>query len=320
MVTTEFDIIKRYFWKRPVSPFVSLGVGDDAAVLDIPSAYSLVTSIDSFNEGVHFSLTTTPYDIGYKSLAVSLSDMAAMGATPIAVQMALTLPHVDERWIRGFSEGFLNLAHDFSVDLIGGDTTSGPLSVSTVLYGVSPKGSVVQRQGACVGDDIYVSGVLGLAGYALSLLSDDESGVDASIVQALNRPVPRVALGVALRSYATSAIDVSDGLIADLNHVMSASHCGALIHCDALPLSPLMRPHLDLHAQWQYALTAGDDYELCFTAAPDQRDMIERCAKETATPCRRVGKVVEGEGVTLLDANGFEIIIEGSGYEHFSRK
>ncbi len=286
---TEFEIIQRFFAR-------SARNGDDAALLTTREGYTLVTSIDTLVAGCHFPLNTSPADIGYKSLAVSLSDMAAMGAEPTAALLSLTLPSADATWLTGFSEGLFELADQYAVELIGGDTTRGPLAISTVLFGLVPTGKALLRSGANVNDDIYVSGVLGSAAAALRYPVLNQTP--------LNRPSPRIKLGIALRDTATSCLDISDGLLQDLGHILKASHVGAHVTIEDVPIDPTLKTYIipdHLH------LSGGDDYELCFTAPEQVRTRLATLSQSLALPLTRIGKIVAGNdlNVTLL------------GYQHF---
>jgi len=301
------------------SNIVALGMGDDAALLHWPEGQAVATSIDTLVAGVHFPEQTSPFDVGYKSLAVSLSDMAAMGARPEAVLMALTVPQTDRAWLDAFAQGFFQLAQTHQVSLAGGDSTRGPLCVSTVLYGSVPHGEALCRAGASVGDRVYVTGELGGAGLALDLWRHQQV-VPASLQSRLDQPQPRVDQGLALRGVASAAIDVSDGLVADLSHLCAASQVGAEIHTDTIPWPQVMREHVSLEACWSYALSAGDDYELCFTVPEAKVSALESVVETWSCACHCVGRVVEGDGVVVLDAKGDRFPLEKSGYEHFGVK
>lgn len=305
----EFDIIERFFTKNTEnSPYINLGVGDDAALISVSEEQELVVSIDTLVEGVHFPQQTSAYDIGYKSLAVSLSDIAAMGAAPISSLLSLTLPAVDENWLNDFSRGFFALAQQFRVPLIGGDTTQGPLTISTVVHGVVPKGHAILRSGAKVGDLIYVTGTLGDAGLALKMVKPDDY-----LSQRLNRPLPRVSEGLGLRGISNSAIDISDGLVADLKKILIASKVGGVIYVDKLPLSTSLLKNCAKAQAWQLALSSGDDYELCFTVAKERQNDLEK--KMTNITC--IGEIVAAQGLSILDSQSKPFSLNKEGYEHF---
>lgn len=317
MATSEFSIIARYFQRPGALPDdVVLGVGDDAALLRVPSGDELVVTVDTLVEGVHFPIATDPYSIGHKALAVNLSDLAAMGARPRWVTLALTLGEADDAWLQAFAAGFFTLADAHQVALVGGDTTRGPLSVCVQAQGLVPRGSALRRDAAQPGDQIWVSGTLGDAALALHL----DAGVQA-LAERLNRPVPRLALGAALRGIANSAIDISDGLLADLGHITQASGVGARIHLDQLPLSPEFRQHCAAARQAdaceQLALSGGDDYELCFTLPARQSSALQQAAAATKTPVTHIGEIVAGTDIACLRASGESYAAPAAGYDHF---
>lgn len=313
---SEFDLIRRHF-TRP-APSALLGVGDDAALLQIPSGEVLAVSSDMLVSGTHFFPDADPYQLGHKALAVNLSDLAAMGATPRWATLALSLPSADEVWLERFSAGFFALARQHNVDLVGGDTTRGPLNLCVTIMGLVPAHQALRRTGAQAGDAVWVSGKLGDAALALAhlqgklCLSEEEL---AACAPALHRPQPRVALGLALRGIASSAIDISDGLLADMGHVLAASGVAAELDYAALPISATLRKHSD----WvqRCVLAGGDDYELCFTASPERNRDILRIATEIALPLSCIGQVVAGSGCVVHDAGGVSIQLKSGGYDHF---
>ena len=289
---TEFELINHYFNR-------STRNGDDAALIDVPDGYSLVTSIDTSVAGRHFTQDANAADIGYKSLAVSISDIAAMGAKPTACLLSLSLPAVDNHWLEQFSRGFFEAANAYQIELIGGDTTQGPLVISTVLFGIVPKHKALTRAAAQVGDHVYVTGCLGDAAAALHDQARDQSR--------LNRPTPRVNIGLAIRDFATSCIDISDGLAQDLQHVLTASHKGAVIHAEKISHQSTL----------PYALTGGDDYELCFTAPPAYTKEIARIAAELTIPITCIGEIDSSSKLKVLDNSEQIMDIDLSGYRHF---
>jgi len=317
----EFDLIARFF-KRPARQAV-LGVGDDCALLAPSPGLHLAFSTDSLVEGRHFVSTVNPVDLGHKALAVNLSDLAACGAQPRAFLLALTLPRVDETWLSGFAQGLWALADAFDCELIGGDTTQGPLNINITVIGEVPAGQALLRSGAQVGDDIYVSGHLGDARIALEVfrghLSVPES-VFLTTRARMEQPTPRIALGMALRGLATSAADISDGLLGDLGHILQASQVGAELQTAlALPLMACAA-HVALPRaqQLEYVLTGGDDYELVFTAPPHRRDAVLAAGLASHTPVTCIGTVRAGQGVVLLDAHGRAAPHQFTSFDHFA--
>lgn len=328
MAIEEFSLIERYFKNSQAcrnTVGLDVGIGDDAAILYPPATQRLCVAVDTLVSGVHFPENTDAYDIGYKALAVNLSDLAAMGATPYAFTLALTLPDTKEHWLQGFSEGLFALAKEYQTPLIGGDTTRGPLAISVQALGLLPHQQALLRSGAKVGDDIYVSGNIGDAGLGLQiqqgkLITTIEGGHQQYLLSRLNRPSPRLALGQALLGLASAAIDVSDGLLVDLKHILDASQVGARIKLETIPLSPAYQACADsqnLPSLYRYtqALEAGDDYELCFSAAKGKREQVE--ALKACFPITRIGEITEQKTIQCLDANGVEFDYDPRGFEHF---
>lgn len=315
--STEFALIDRIRARVATRGDVVLGIGDDAALLQVPPGRLLAVATDTLNIDVHFPGDTGAAELGWKSLAVNLSDLAAMGAQPAWATLSLSLPHAGEPWLDAFLDGFLDLATRHDVALVGGDTTRGPLSVSVTVHGFVEAGAALRRDGAREGDDIWVSGTLGDAAAALAQWRAGGAG-DPELRARLDRPVPRVEAGLALAGMAHAAIDVSDGLLADLGHVCSASGVGAEVRLDALPASPLLLKRFDAQARAALQATGGDDYELCFTAAPARRDAIVGIARRCDVPLTRIGCIVAGTGVRALHPDGTEWHPERSGYTHFT--
>lgn len=313
----EFDIIKQYFAaKSHQRPDVLVGIGDDAALTTIPANKYLVTTTDSLIVDVHFPRETTPYDIGYKSLAVNLSDLAAMGATPAWVTLALTLPKADPSWLQAFSAGFFSLLNDFNVQLIGGDLTHGPLSITVQAMGFVSAANMMLRKNAKPGDLIFVTGTIGDAGLALQCLQNNikvNPDDQAFLLQRLNRPTPQVITGEKLLGHAHAAIDISDGLIADLNHILEQSQVGAQVFVDRIPLSSALIHSLSLEAAIELALTAGDDYELCFTLPENQQEILSSLPAQTTC----IGVITKDPGLTLQYQDGKNYYGARAGYEHF---
>lgn len=316
---SEFNLITRYF-TRPnhANQQVALGIGDDCALLRPSTGMQMAISSDMLVEGRHFFPNANPYQLGHKCLAVNLSDLAAMGAKPVAFTLALSLPQASPTWLAEFSAGLFALADTHNCTLIGGDTTKGPLTICITIFGEIPTGQALLRNAAQVGDDIWVSGTLGdaklaLAAYQNELNLDSTSLADAAI--RLHTPTPRVTLGLALRDVASAAIDISDGLVGDLGHILQASKVGAVLDADALPFGTNLAQQPQA-LRYQYALTGGDDYELCFTAPITQRDTVLAAARNTATPVTRIGVIEATSGLRLVNTHG-PVVIPGNSFDHF---
>ncbi|MBI4936627.1 MAG: thiamine-phosphate kinase [Nitrosomonadales bacterium] len=319
--SSEFDLIKRYF-TRP-APGAVLGVGDDAALLRVGNGMELAVSTDMLVSGTHFFPDADPFLLGHKTLAVNLSDLAAMGALPRWALLSLALPAADESWLERFSAGFFALADQHGVELVGGDTTRGPLNLCVTIMGEVPQGGALRRDGARAGDDIWVSGMLGRAALALAHHQGAVRLPTAELVDctaALHQPAPRVALGLALRGMAHSAIDISDGLLADLGHILESSAAGAEIAFDALPVPEILRT-LSSQGRGEVAqrcaLAGGDDYELCFTVPVSRRSGVESISGRLNLPLTRIGSIVAGCGCIVRAPDGSAIHLEKSGYDHF---
>ncbi len=305
----EFDLIERI--KRETAAArddVRVGIGDDAAVLAPRAGQELVVATDTLVEGVHFPAATAAYDVGWKSLAVNLSDLAAMGAEPAWATLALTLPHPDEAWVTQFARGFAAIARTHEVALVGGDTTRGPLTLSVTVHGFVPRGDALLRSGARAGDAVFVTGTLGDA--AGGLARPDV----AALRERLDRPTPRVAAGRLLRGVATAAIDVSDGLLIDLGRLCDASAVGAELDAPP-PLSAALRETFGEPEARAHAWAGGDDYELCFTASPAQETVLRAAFGRLALT--RIGRIVSSPGVRVVDAEGRDVTPPRRGYEHF---
>ena len=311
----EFDLIERIRRRVAIRDDVLLGIGDDAALLQPPAGMQLVVAMDTLNSGVHFPPETAPADIGWKALAVNLSDLAAMGALPAWCTLSLSLPEANGEFVDGFLDGFLALASQHDLALVGGDTTRGPLSICVAVHGFIEPGQALRRDGARAGDDLWVSGTLGDAAAALSQWQSGGT-IDPALRMRLDRPTPRIPLGRALRGIATSCIDVSDGLLADLGHVCRASGVGALVEVEGLPASPTLRSGFDADARRMLQATGGDDYELCFTAPATSREAVIEAAS-TQAPVARIGRIVAGRGVSAVDAQGVAWQPSVAGFRHF---
>ncbi len=315
---SEFDLIRTFFADiGPRRTDVALGVGDDCALLTIPAGACLAVSIDTLAAGIHFFPDCDPATIGHKSLAVGLSDLAAMGAEPAWSTLALTLPSGDESWIRAFSAGFSTLSDAHGIRLVGGDTTRGPLSVTVQVHGLVPTGFAVRRGGARPGDLVVVSGTLGDAGLALrGLLAGAE--IDPWLRHRLECPTPRVELGLGLRGLATAMIDLSDGLAGDLGHILAASKVGAELDLARLPLSPPVADVVARTGDWSLPLSSGDDYELCCCVPPQRVDEAHALAVGLGCPIRLVGRIRAEAGLACRLPNGSWLTTDGGGYDHFA--
>ncbi len=318
----EFDLITRYF-TRPAKRAV-LGVGDDCALWQIQPGMQLAVSTDMLVEGRHFLSTVPPKRLGHKALAVNLSDLAASGAKPVAFTLALAMPRIDEAWLQGFSAGLLALADQHTCELVGGDTTQGPLTICITVMGEVPPGDALLRQGAQVGDDIYISGSVGDARLALEVmrgqLSLSASDFE-SCRQRMEQPQPRIALGLALRGVANACIDVSDGLAGDLGHVLKASQVGAVLTTDwvqdSAAISVAMQS-LPFARRLDMALAGGDDYELLFTAAPEQAEAVQHAANEADVSVTCIGRITTGSGLQVLDLQGVPMSRRFASFDHFA--
>lgn len=313
----EFSLIERYFTHlTPKRPDVLLGIGDDAASLFVPSDMQLLVSTDTLVAGVHFLSEWEPYDIAYRAVMVNVSDIAAMGASPCWVLLALTIPDCNEVWLKKFAEGFQKACQQFNLALVGGDTTKGPLSMTLTIHGLAKQ--PICRSGAQVGDVIYVSGELGAAALGVSLLNSIEvDDADRCVMMSkLLHPSPRTDLGELLQAYATSAIDISDGLSADLNHICVKSSVGATVELDAVPVHRLVNKYQGVNAI-EFAMKGGDDYELCFTipAHDEPQFLLDLALKRLK--CYRIGKITASGVLSARRMDGVEMPLKAEGYSHF---
>jgi thiamine-monophosphate kinase len=318
---SEFDLIARYF-VRPGHPRnrATLGIGDDCALLAQHGGMQTAISTDMLVEGRHFFKGADAFQLGHKALAVNLSDLAAMGAEPVAFTLALALPQVEEEWLAAFSRGMFALADEHGCELIGGDTTRGPLNICITVFGQVPIGEAFRRDAAQAGDDIWVSGTLGDARLAVGALYS-EYALDAAVLKQaetrLHMPQPRVPLGLALRGVAHAALDLSDGLIGDLGHILERSGKGASLQADSLPIGPMLQQQApDLRRR--LSLSGGDDYELCFTAPVSKREAVLGAALAAATPVTRIGSIEAAPGIRLFDNAGAPVKLAIHSYDHFA--
>jgi thiamine-monophosphate kinase len=334
---SEFSLIERFFARRARSGSppgeaakvsrAALGIGDDCALIVPPAGQQLAISTDMLVEGRHFFADVDPHALGHKALAVNLSDLAAMGAAPHAFTLALALPAADEQWLAAFSDGLFALAERFDCELIGGDTTSGPLNICITVFGDVPAGAALRRDAARPGDDIWVSGTLGDARAGLGLLRgewdvDDEAAA-AQLKCALERPEPRVALGLALRGVARAALDISDGLAGDLAHILKRSHARAVVDADAVPVSDALAA-LPAPVRRTCALAGGDDYELCFTASAEARATIAAIGERERVRLTRIGTIepiadasARAPSIAWHDRSGAPLSLTLQGFDHF---
>ena len=307
----EFELIQNYFNWPLTDPTVELGIGDDAAIFNLDSGYQLVTTTDTLSEGVHFFKDDSPENVAYKSLAVNLSDIAAMGAIAKWFTLAITLPKVDEIWLKKFSESLKETSSKYNVSLIGGDTTRGPLNITITMMGVVEKSKAIKRSGANNGDNIYISGEIGDAALCLKKINEGEKPDKAEMIK-LNRPIPRLDLGYALNGVASSCIDISDGLEQDLSHIIKASKVGAIIDVKKLPLSQLVCKYIKGNNDWSVPLCGGDDYELCFTAPKIFNSKIINIAKICKIRITKIGVISDSNNLKIKGYDGL-----GKSYQHF---
>jgi len=315
-MSSEFDLIHKYFTYP--TRHTNLGIGDDAALISVANGMELVISTDMSVVGTHFFADAKPYNIGWKSLAVNISDMAAMGAQAKWATLALALPEVNEPWLSEFSEGFFACANAFGIDLIGGDTTRGPLTISVQIMGEVPTGAALKRSGAQADEDIWISGNLGSAAVGLAHLQGKltlKNELDICL-EVLNTPTPRAALGLALMGIAASCIDVSDGLLADLGHVLKASNLGAMINLEKIPCIDFLKNDLQNPQFQAFILAGGDDYELCFTAPVKEREAINKLSTQLNLPITLIGNTLIDVGLQAYYKNN-EITLLKQGFDHF---
>ncbi|MBC3831089.1 thiamine-phosphate kinase [Undibacterium amnicola] len=318
---SEFDLIKQYFVQNYAADSrIALGIGDDCALINPSPGMQLAISSDMLVSGRHFFPDADPYHLGHKCLAVNLSDLAAMGAKPLAFTLALSLPEANPNWLLPFSKGLLDLAQTHHCRLIGGDTTKGPLNICITIFGELPPGTALRRDAAQVDDDIWVSGTLGdarlaLAAYWKELPLSPEDHRQAAT--RMHTPTPRIELGIALRGIAHAALDISDGLIGDLGHILESSKLGASLFIDRLPAGPVLRQQ-SLEQRRTFTLAGGDDYELCFTAPVHQREAVIAAGIASNTNVTRIGKIEANQGLRLLDDNHQTIKLSLQAFDHFT--
>ena len=317
---SESQIIDKHFAKPQInfSDTIITGIGDDGAVLNIPSGNKLVVSTDTSIEDIHFPAAASPEDVGYRALAIALSDLAAMGARPSHVMLNLSVPKYDSSWMEQFSSGFFQLVDQYHMALIGGDTVKGPLNIGVTVFGLVDQASCLTRSGAQVGDGIYVTGTLGDAALGLQKanLKLSKNSRYLFFRNRYLRPTPRIETGHALLNHATSAIDISDGLITDLSHILRASSVGAQINLEFIPLSAPYKRQLS-KIGWNFAISHGDDYELCFTLPPGNEEFLDALRKQTSVTIQRIGVVTEEAGLRIVGSDGESFTPKNIGYSHF---
>lgn len=320
MALSEFELIQNCFAEQAAAslhPDVRLGIGDDCAILSPTAGQDLLVTVDTLVAGIHFPDTLSPSQIAGRCLAVNLSDLAAMGAKPAWFTLALTLPEANEAWLREFSRGLFELASQYGISLVGGDTTRGPLSITIQAHGYAPEGLALRRDGAKPGDLIYVSGSVGDAGAGLGLTLKGHIDESDFLVQRFVSPTPRLALGQKLLTIASAAIDISDGLLADLGHILKRSQVGAQLQSDYVPVSKALLEAVGKEQALQLALSAGDDYELCFCVSAEQVAEMEILAKQVGVDVSQIGVITREPGLTVLDEYGQLVPLTKTGYQHF---
>ncbi|PPI86340.1 thiamine-phosphate kinase [Candidatus Pantoea edessiphila] len=325
MNSGEFELIKKYFNHTKntynYSNYIELGIGDDCALLKIPKNQILAVSNDTFVADVHFLNNIKPSDLAYKALSVSLSDLAAMGADPTWVTLSITLPKLNDSWLFSFSKSLFKLLNYYNIELIGGDTTRGPLSLGFNVYGIIPKGCAIKRSGAKLNDLIYVTGNLGDSAAGLQLLQNNLKIKNAksyrSLIKRHLRPVPRIEQGKALRSIASSAIDISDGLISDLGHILQHSSCGAYINLDNIPLSHDLTSNFEFNQILSWALSGGEDYELCFTIPEKNIHKLDTAFNDLDLPYTYIGRITHKSKGLVCFKNGKPLESYNKGFDHF---
>ncbi|MCP4409991.1 MAG: thiamine-phosphate kinase [Gammaproteobacteria bacterium] len=316
----EFEIIDRYFKRKNRRKDVVKSIGDDAAVLRTDAEKDLVVTVDTLVEGVHFPLDTDPEAIGFKSLAVNLSDLAAMGAVPAWFTLSLTLPCVDESWLQGFASGLFESADRYGIDLVGGDTTHGPLCISITAMGFTSTSKALCRNGARVGDAIFVTGYIGDAALGLAAkqgkISLEQSSLEYCLSR-LNRPSPRLDAGRMLLNIASAAIDISDGLAADLSHILNASAVGARLQLTSIPRSKIFVEACAYRPEWRMVVAGGDDYELLFTVPQSKIPRLIQAGESLGCGITRIGQIERQPGLRIDDTDGREVVLASAGYQHF---
>jgi thiamine-monophosphate kinase len=321
-MNNEFDIIRKYFTFPVTRDDVLLAAGDDCASVTVAEGKQLLVTVDTLISGTHFPENTCAEDIAYKSIMVNLSDLAAMGAKPAWLTLAITLPGIDEEWLTRFSRSFTELLKRFNIDLIGGDTTRGLLSITVQAMGLCDRANILRRDRAEPGDKIYVTGYLGDAAIGLRAILDQLDDDDLQpCISRLNRPEARVLFAQELFPYSRCAIDISDGMVADLGHILEQSHCGATVSLPDIPISPASRYYFDTYNEgqtdWSVLLAQGDDYELCFTAATEHDAVISELAEKHGVLVTCVGEITDSDSIEFINSSGKTELIAATGFKHF---
>ncbi len=319
MAVGEFELIERYFRQEAGALGVAMGVGDDCALLNVPEGQQLAVSVDTLVGGIHFPKNADPELIAERALRVNLSDLAAMGAEPMWFTLALTLPNGNSQWVKGFSQGLFRVANEYNIALVGGDTTRGHLSITIQVHGTVEPGRALMRGNASVGDEVFVTGPVGNGAAALAVIKQElEVGKSAFnyFMDHYYRPQPQLQQAKALCGVAEAAIDISDGLVADLGHICEQSVVGATLHLERVPLSEPVSKLVPFEQGIQWALSGGDDYQLCFTVPPSRMSQLEALVDQKRLQVHHIGEITRGKGVTCL-YNGEEVSMNTQGYQHF---
>lgn len=320
MAVGEFELIERYFIQEAGALGVAMGIGDDCALLNVPDGQQLAVSMDTLVAGIHFPKNADPELIAERALRVNLSDLAAMGAEPLWFTLGLTLPKADAQWVKGFSQGLFRVANAHNIALVGGDTTRGNLSITIQVHGAVTPGRALMRGNASIGDDIFVTGPVGDGAAALAVIKQELSVGKSAFNYFMDhyyRPKPKLKEGLALVGVAESAIDISDGLAADLGHICQQSVVGATLHLENVPLSEPVAKLVSFERGMEWALSGGDDYQLCFTVPPSRLGKLEALVDQKRLQVHHVGEITRGSGVTCLH-KGEEVMLQSNGYQHFN--
>lgn len=323
MLYNEFKIIKKYFNKIKTKDNVIKGIGDDCAIVKIPNGQIISISTDTLVEGIHFLRNISPIDLGYKAIAVNLSDLAAMGSKPKWLTLSLTIPKINTTWLKDFSQSLLKTVNKYDMQLIGGDTTQGPLSITISVFGYNFKKQILFRHGAKIGDLIYVTGTLGASAAGLAILQKKiilrKKNICKFLIKKHLHPYPRIPQGIALRKIAHSAIDISDGLLVDLRHILYESQCGADINLNKIPVSNILKKNFYPKTWLDWALNGGEDYELCFTVPEFKKNILKKTLNKIKVPYTCIGRITKYKNKFNIFKNGKKIKYTINGYDHFKK-